>query len=68
MNKITQEDLVKEFYISNPNREIPHQESVDWLTKEYEKRTGEKFRDPDRAIRKLSQSGFLIKISKKKKI
>jgi hypothetical protein len=64
MNKITQEDLVKEFYINNPNREIPHQESVDWLTKEYEKRTGEKFRDPDRTIRKLSQSGFLIKISK----
>ena len=48
MNKITQEDLVKEFYINNPNREIPHQESVDWLTREYETRTGEKFRDPDK--------------------
>ena len=49
MSEITQEDLVKEFYINNPNREIPHQESVDWLTKEYEERTGKKFRDPDRA-------------------
>ncbi len=30
----------------------------------YKKRTGNVFRDPDRAIRKLSQSGFLIKIAK----
>jgi hypothetical protein len=64
MSKITQEELVKEFYSNNPNRAIPHQESVDWLTKEYEERTGEKFRDPDRAIRKLFQSGFLIKVRK----
>lgn len=62
--KITQEDLVKEFYIKNPNREIQHQEAVDWLTSEYDRRTGKVFRDPDRAIRKLSQSGFLIKIRK----
>ena len=30
----------------------------------YTKRTGNVFRDPDRAIRQLSQSGFLIKIAK----
>ena len=30
----------------------------------YKKRTGKVFRDPDRAIRQLSQSGFLIKIAK----
>lgn len=64
MEKITQEQLVREFYINNPNREIQHEEAVDWLTSEYKKRTGEVFRDPDRAIRKLSQSGFLIKIRK----
>jgi len=61
---ISQEKLVKEFYIKNPNREIQHQEAVDWLNNEYTRRTGKVFRDPDRAIRKLSQSGFLIKIRK----
>lgn len=64
MAAITQEELVKEFYLKNPNREIQHKEAVDWLTDEYKKRTGEVFRDPDRSIRKLSQSGFLIKIRK----
>ena len=63
MAKITQEELVKEFYLNNPNREIQHEEAVDWLTNEYKKRTGQVFRDPDRSIRKLSQSGFLIKIN-----
>ncbi len=63
-NKITQESLIKEFYINNPNRDIPHKEIVDWVVEEWKKRTGEVFRDSDRAIRKLSQNGFLIKISK----
>ena len=41
MTKITQHELVKEFYLKNPNRAIQHQEAVDWLTEEYKKRTGE---------------------------
>lgn len=61
---ITQEALVKEFYMKNPNRDIPHKESVAWLMKEHLKRNGKPFADPDRAIRLLGQSGFLIKISK----
>ena len=61
---ISQNDLIKEFFKSNPNCEIPHQESVDWLTAQYQKRTGKVFRDPDRGIRKLAQSGFLIKLAK----
>lgn len=62
--KITQMQLVMEYFKKNPNRNIYHPEIVDWLTVEYEKRTGRKFRDPDRAIRKLSQEGQLIKVSK----
>ncbi len=57
-------DLIMEYFKKNPNRNISHPEIVDWVTVEFEKRTGEKFRDPDRAIRKLSQEGQLIKISK----
>lgn len=64
LSDITQSELVFEFYQNNPNRDIQHQEAVDWLTSEYTKRTGKTFRDPDRAIRKLHQAGYLIKISK----
>jgi len=59
-----QADLIMEFFKKNPKREIKHPEIVDWVVEEYKKRTGMVFRDPDRAIRKLSQEGQLIKISK----
>ena len=62
--KITQIDFVKEFFTNNPNRNIEHPEVVDWVVSEWKKHTGEVFRDPDRAIRSLSQKGFLIKIAK----
>ncbi len=62
--KITQEQILKEFYINNANRDIAHHEIVDWVTVAYKERTGRIFRDPDRGIRKLAQQGFLIKISK----
>lgn len=61
---IVQSDLIVEYFKKNPKREIKHPEIVDWVVAEYKKRTGGVFRDPDRAIRKLSQSGMLIKIKK----
>jgi len=63
-NSHIQKDLVIEFFRKNPNRAIRHPEVVDWVVATYKKRTGNIFRDPDRAIRHLSQSGFLIKIAK----
>jgi hypothetical protein len=63
-HEITQEELVKEYFVRNPNRRIRHPEVVDWLVTEYKKRTGKVFRDPDRQIHKLSQEGFLIKEDK----
>ena len=62
--KVSQIELLKEFFTNNPNRDIAHPEVVDWATKEYTKRTGEVFRDPDRGIRALAQKGFLIKVKK----
>lgn len=59
-----QADLIMEYFKKNPKREIKHPEIVDWVVSEYKKRTDMIFRDPDRAIRKLSQEGQLIKISK----
>ena len=64
MKNITQAELVKQYFKNNPNRDIKHPEIVDWLTDTYKKNTGLVFRDPDRAIRKLHQEGFLIKVSK----
>ena len=61
---VVQSDLIMKYFKNNPNREIKHPEIVDWVVAEYKKRTDKVFRDPDRAIRKLSQEGKLIKISK----
>ncbi len=62
--KISQEQVIMKFFENNPNRDIHHPEVVDWATNFYENKYNTKFRDPDRAIRKLHQSGKLIKISK----
>lgn len=62
--KVVQANLIMEYFKKHPMRNIEHPEIVDWVVAEYKKRTGEVFRDPDRAIRKLSQEGQLIKIRK----
>lgn len=64
MKKISQRDLVFEYFLQNPYKKIEHPEVVDWVVVEYKRRTGQVFRDPDRAIRKLHQEGFLVKIQK----
>lgn len=64
MEDISQIELIKEFFIHNPLRDIPHKEAVAWLLSEYQKRTGNVFADPDRGIRSLAQKGFLIKVAK----
>ncbi|MBC6497667.1 MAG: HNH endonuclease [Alphaproteobacteria bacterium GM7ARS4] len=61
---LTQHHLLMDFFKKNPHRDIPHPEIVDWATAEWMKRTGNVFRDPDRGIRKLHQSGYLIKVKK----
>ena len=62
--EFTQIDVLKEFFMENPNRDIPHSEVVDWSVEKWRELTGEVFRDPDRSIRSLSQKGFLIKVKK----
>ena len=62
--EISQLDLIKEFFLKNPNRDIPHSEFVAWAVTEFKKRTGRVFADPDRGIRKLHQDGLLIKVKK----
>jgi predicted restriction endonuclease len=61
---LPQREIIMEYFKKHPKKNIKHPEVVDWAIAEYEKRTGKKFRDPDREIRKLSQEGQLIKIAK----
>lgn len=61
---ISQLELLKEFFVLNPNKDITHREMRDWVNEEYIKRTGKRFEDPDRGVRSLSQKGFLIKVKK----
>ncbi len=61
---MSQSDLIFSYYRDRPNRPIPHAEVVDWATREWQRRTGKVFRDPDRAIRKLHQEGKLQKLAK----
>ncbi|KAA6231161.1 HNH endonuclease [Campylobacter sp. LR264d] len=62
--KMSQLDLIMEFFKNNPNKNLHTPEVVDWINKEWLKRTGKIFRDPDRGIRSLYQKGYLKKIDK----
>jgi len=50
--KLSQIDLLKEYFIKHPQKDIPHPKVVDWAVAEWKKRTGEVFRDPDRGHNK----------------
>ncbi len=57
-------ELVIEYFKKHPKKELPHGQVVDWVEKQYLKMYGRKPRDTWRAIRKLHQEGFLIKVKK----
>lgn len=57
-------ELVLEYFRMHPNEDLRHGPVVDWVEEQYMKLTGGKPRDTWRAIRKLSQEGKLIKVSK----
>jgi predicted restriction endonuclease len=60
----SQIEFVKEWFIKRPNRDISHDESKAEIENEYFKIMNKRFEDVDRSIRKLAQTGFLIKIKK----
>ena len=61
---LSQKDLIFQYYKERPNQHIQTENAVDWATAQWQEMTGEKFRDPDRAIRYLHQEGKLQKIDK----
>ena len=56
-----QTDILKEFFINHPNQDIPQTMVVDWVTAEWEKRTGKIFRHPGSTLRNLFHRGYLLK-------
>ena len=57
-------DLIIEYFKKHPNKDLSHGPVVDWVEEECKKIYGRKPRDTWRAIRKLHQEGFLIKVKK----
>ncbi len=57
-------DLIKEYFKAHPKQDLRHGPVVDWVEKEYLKLERRKPRDTWRAIRKLHEEGFLIKVEK----
>ena len=62
MKRLTQKELISRYFVDNACREIEHAEVVDWATQTWQQRTGNVFRDPDRAIRSLHSDGILVKV------
>lgn len=62
--KLTQVQLVFNYFQKYPNREIKNSEIVDWAVKEWKDLTGEEFRDPNRAIRTLHDQKKIIKVAR----
>ena len=58
MNK-TISGLIKEYFDRYPNKDLPHDDVVDYVFKSFPKA-----RDPWRAVRKLYEEGYLIQVGK----
>ena len=57
-------NLLKEYFKAHPKQNLQHGPVVDWVEEKYLKVHKRKPRDPWRAIRKLHEEGFLIKVKK----
>jgi hypothetical protein len=56
--------LIMEYFNAHPQEELEHGPVVDWVAEQWQKTHPEPPRDPWRAIRRLHQMGFLIKVRK----
>ena len=57
-------ELIIDYFKAHPNQDLPHGPVVDWVEIKYKGAYNKKPRDPWRAIRKLHEEGFLIKVKK----
>lgn len=64
MEKLSVRDLVMEFFKARPREDMEHAPVVDRVEERYRSLYQKKPRDVWRAIRKLHQEGFLVKVRK----
>lgn len=57
-------DFIIQFFKDHPKQDLPHSPVVDWVEEQYRKLYNKKPRDTWRAIRKLHEEGFLLKVKK----
>ncbi|MBI1934956.1 HNH endonuclease [Candidatus Woesearchaeota archaeon] len=57
-------ELIVEYFKSHPKQDLTHGPVVDWVEEKYIELYKKKPRDTWRAIRKLHEEGFLIKVKK----
>lgn len=61
---MSQEEFVREWFRAHSDRDIPHLESKPLIEQAWLTKTGSRIEDVDRAIRRLAESGELVKVRK----
>lgn len=64
MARKTISELIMEFFMTHPKKDLTHDPVVDWVEEQYLDLYGKKPRDTWRGIRGLHQAGILIKVRK----
>lgn len=57
----SQKEYIYDYFVAHPDRDITTDELVNAVVPFYERKTGKRLKDPDRAIRTLYDEGKLIK-------
>ena len=55
-------ELILEYFAAHPNQNLRQQEVAAWVRAEFQRRTGEQCRDPERQIRELANKGTITKV------
>lgn len=62
--KISQADFIFSYFHDHPNEDLTTTSVVDWATEEWYRLNSTRFKDPDRAIRKLAELGLVEQLGK----
>ena len=61
-NRISQPDVILQYFIDNPSRDIAYAEIQDWIENDYKLNTGLSIKYFDRRVRVLTEKGSLIRV------
>lgn len=62
--RLSQSDFVLSYFVEHPNEDLTTASVVDWATDEWFRVNSSRFKDPDRAIRRLAELGLIQQLSK----